>query len=161
MMASVAPQGANASPSPLRHKCVLQWNCRGLATKVGELQSRLRMGTLQAWALLLQETNSMPRIKGFTAYSSPTIPDRRCSNASGPPGKVAVYVATCYPQTQVPLVSWCSAWQEVVAVLVRLPRTDVILVSCYVRPYSGSAPRLRMGWLAHLRRTYPGCPVLV
>lgn len=119
------------------------------------------MGTLQAWALLLQETNTMPRNKGFTAYSSPTIPDRRCSNASGPPGKVAVYVATCYPQTQVPLVSWCSAWQEVVAVLVRLPRTDVILVSCYVRPYSGSAPRLRMGWLAHLRRTYPGRPVLV
>lgn len=144
-----------------RHHCVLQWNCRGLANKVGELRYRLALGKLPAWCLLLQETNSLPRIPGFTAYDSPTIPDRRCTNALGPPGKAAVYVVTTYPQTQVPLLQWCNQWQEVVAVLVRLPRTDVIVVSVYVRPYSGSAPRLRLGWLAHLRQTYPGCPVLV
>ncbi|KAH7985488.1 hypothetical protein HPB51_026820 [Rhipicephalus microplus] len=109
-----------------RHHCVLQWNCRGLANKVGELRYRLALGKLPAWCLLLQETNSLPRIPGFTAYDSPTIPDRRCTNALGPPGKAAVYVVTTYPQTQVPLLQWCNQWQEVVAVLVRLPRTDVL-----------------------------------
>ncbi|KAH7969586.1 hypothetical protein HPB52_019834 [Rhipicephalus sanguineus] len=163
---SASPQ-AKLAPAELLHFVARQlqelsnWNCRGLANKVGEIRHRLALGKLPAWCLLLQETNSLPRVPGFTGYASPTIPDRRCTNALGPPGKAAVYVATSYPQTQVPLLSWCNEWQEVVAVLVRLPRTDVIVVSVYVHPYSGSAPRLRIGWLPHLRRTPSGCPVLV
>ncbi|KAH7943911.1 hypothetical protein HPB52_012953 [Rhipicephalus sanguineus] len=161
-VAGQPPTATMTAPSKgKRHHCVLQWNCRGLANKGGEIRHRLALGKLPAWCLLLQETNSLPRVPGFTGYASPTIPDRRCTNALGPPGKAAVYVATSYPQTQVPLLSWCNEWQEVVAVLVRLPRTDVIVVSVYVRPYSGSAPRLRIASLAHLRRTHPGCPVLV
>ncbi|KAH7976019.1 hypothetical protein HPB52_008223 [Rhipicephalus sanguineus] len=163
---SASPQ-AKLTPAELVHFVARQLqelsngNCRGLVNKVGEIRHRHALGKLPAWCLLLQETNSLPRVPGFTGYASPTIPDRRCTNELGPPGKAAVYVATSYPQTQVPLMSWCNEWQEVVAVLVRLPRTDVIVVSVYVRPYSGSAPRLRIGSLAHLRRTHPGYPVLV
>lgn len=47
------------------------------------------------------------------------------------------------------------------ALLVRLPHIDVILVSCYVRPYSGKPSCLWLGWIAHACRTYSGCPVLV
>lgn len=71
-----------------------------------------------------------------------------------------MYVTTCYSQTQVPLVPQCTALQEVVAGVVCLPHFDVLLLSCYVCPYSGNAPHLRLRGLAHLRRMAPGRPVL-
>lgn len=137
------------------HKCVLQWNCRGLTNKAGELRYRTLIGNLPVWALLLQENNSLPSLPGFHAYAYPTIPDRRCSTVNEPPGKAAVYVASCYPQTQMELEPWCNKWQEVVAVFVRLPQTDIILVSCYVRPHSGSSPVLRVGWIESLLHAQP------
>ena len=140
---------------------VLQWNCRGLSGKVGEINQRIRLGRLSTWALLLLEHNSLIRIYGFTEYATPSIPDRRCVASSVTPGKAAVYVDTRYPQAPISLTKWCTQWQEVVAVLVRLPHTDVILVSCYVRPYSGRVVRIRLGWIRHLRQAHPGCPVLV
>ena len=87
--------------------------------------------------------------------------DRRCSTPDVPPGKVAVYVRSILHQTHVDLSRWCTLWQEVVAVLVRLQRTDVIIVSFYARPYSGRAARMSLGWLVHLRRQHPGCPIMV
>ncbi|KAH9382638.1 hypothetical protein HPB48_023191 [Haemaphysalis longicornis] len=54
--------------------------------------------------------------------------------------------------------SLCSL-SEVVAVHVRLPRGTVILVSMYIRP--APSARIRLGWFAHLRRAYPGVPILV
>ncbi|KAH6942704.1 hypothetical protein HPB50_009318 [Hyalomma asiaticum] len=79
--------------------------------------------------------------EGFVAYSSPSIMDRRSSTPSVPPGKVAAYVRAAFPQSRIDLSRWCTLWQEVVAVLVRLPRLDVIVVSYYARPYGGSAAR--------------------
>lgn len=140
---------------------ILQWNCRGIAGKVGELRQRLRYGKLRVWALLLQETNALPPISGYVAYSSPSMLDRRSATPDVPPGKAAVYVRSTLYQTRVDLSRWCTLWQEVVAVLVRLQRTDVIIVSYYARPYSGRATRLCLGWLAHLRQKHPGCPIMV
>lgn len=140
---------------------ILQWNCRGITGKVGELRQRLLCGKLRAWALLLQETNGLPSLSGFVAYSSPSILDRRSLRPNVPPGKVAVYARSSYPQTRIDLARWCTLWQEVVAVLVRLPHTDVIIVSYYARPYSGRAARLSLGWVSHLRQRHPGCPILV
>lgn len=45
--------------------------------------------------------------------------------------------------------------------LVRLPYTDVLLLSCYVRPNSGNAPLLQLGWFAYLHRMYLGYSMLV
>lgn len=87
--------------------------------------------------------------------------DRRSLRPNVPPGKVAVYARSSYPQTRIDLARWCTLWQEVVAVLVRLPHTDVIIVSYYARPYSGRAARLSLGWVSHLRQRHPGCPILV
>lgn len=150
-----------ARPSTMSSEGILQWNCRGIAGKVGELRQRLRYGKLHVWALLLQETNALPQISGFVAYSSPSIMDRRSSTPSVPPGKVAAYVRAAFPQSRIDLSRWCTLWQEVVAVLVRLPRLDVIVVSYYARPYGGSAARVNLGWIYHLRHRYPGRPILV
>ncbi|KAH7959389.1 hypothetical protein HPB49_010797 [Dermacentor silvarum] len=67
---------------------ILQWNCRGIAGKVGELRQRLRYGKLRVWALLIQETNALPPISGFVAYSSPSmldLPTRRRDHPRAPP----------------------------------------------------------------------------
>lgn len=140
---------------------VLQWNCRGISGKIGELRQRILYGKLHVWARLLQETNGLPSLPGYVAYSSPSILDRRTTMPDVPPGKVAVYARSIFPQTRIDLARWCTLWQEVVAVLVRLPRTDVIIVSYYARPYSGRTAKLCLGWLSHLRRRHPGCPILV
>lgn len=140
---------------------IVQWNCRGLTTKMGELRERLRLCKLRAWAFLLQATNGLPRLPNFRAYATPSIPDGSCGSTTSPPGKAAFYVHTAYAQTPIPLEAWCTAWQEMVAVKVQLSRCAIILVSCYVRPHSGRAPRLRLGWLTSLRRSNDGCPILV
>lgn len=51
-----------------------------------------------------------------------------------------------------------SVNQEVVGVLARPVKTPVILVSFYARP---QRTRLNLGWITHLRSTYPGIPILV
>lgn len=149
------------TPPPNLSQGILQWNCRGISGKVGELRHRLMYGKLHVWAMLLQETNGLPSISGFVAYSSPSILDRRSATPTVPPGKVAVYVRSVFPQVRIDLARWCTMWQEVVAVLVRLTRSDVIIVSYYARPYSGRTPHLYLGWLTHLRHQHPGCPILV
>lgn len=70
-----------------------------------------------------------------------------------------MYVSTQYPHTQIDLNTWCNTNQEIVAVHVRLQQGTVILVSTYIRP--ASSARIRLGWFAHLRRAYPGTPILV
>lgn len=151
---------APAVPATTRKDTILQWNCRGLSQKVGELKERLRLGSLRAWALLLQEANGLPRIPFFTGYASPTIIDHRNAPPT-PRGKAVVYVLTRLPQQAIDLQSWCSPWQETVAVKVQLSPCAVILVSCYVRPHSGHAPRARFGWISHIRAQHPGCPILI
>lgn len=150
-----------STAGPTHLSCVLQWNCRGLTGKLGELKYRMRIGQLSAWALLLQETNCAPQISEFSVHTSPSIRDRRGVRPDIPPGKAIVYVRSHLPQAQVPLPAWCTAWQEVVAVRVRLSHSEVILVSYYARPSSGHASRIRLGWLSHLRHNFPGVPILV
>lgn len=139
---------------------VLQWNCRGLSSKIGELKTRILNNKLHVWALLLQETNALPAISGFSGHVSPSMVDRRV-HASAPPGKAAVYVASCSPQIQLSLERWCNSYQEVVAVAVKFTRATVVVVSCYVRPAGGSPSRINLGWLLAIRQQYPGCPILV
>lgn len=129
---------------------VIQWNCRGLTHKVGELQERIRLGSLRASAFLLQEQNSLPQISGFTSYATPSIPDRRACLSGDKPGKAAIYVHTSLIQTAIPMVTWCTAWQEVVAIKVQLSQCAIVLVPCYVGPHSGQASRLRLGWITWL-----------
>lgn len=45
------------------------------------------------------------------------------------------------------MVPWCTAWQEVWAVLVRFTTTDVFLVSCNVPPYRATFPTCRWAGL--------------
>lgn len=149
----------NAKLSTSTHPGILQWNCRGLANKIGELKFRVQYGKLRIWALLLQEHNALHPLPGFLGYHFPTIPDGRKNATDAHPGKAAVYVSTQYPHTQIDINAWCNTNQEVVAVHVRLPRGTVILVSIYIRP--APSVHIRLGWFAHLRRAYPGTPILV
>lgn len=150
-----------STAGPTHLSCVLQLNCRGLTGKLGELKYHMRIGQLSAWALLLKETNCAPQISEFSVHTSPSIRDRRGVRPDIPPGKAIVYVRSHLPQNQVPLPAWCTAWQEVAAVRVRLSHSEVILVSYYARPSSGHASRIRLGWLSHLRHNFPGVPILV
>lgn len=52
---------------------VVQWNCRGLTTKVGELRERLHLGKLGAEAFLLQET-SFYKSRSYAPYRYLSIP---------------------------------------------------------------------------------------
>lgn len=137
---------------------VVQWNCRGLTSKVTEINLRIKEGKLFPWAFLLQEHNALCRISGFCGYHTPSIPDRRHIDNSLYPGKAAVYVNSSVPHTSLNLQKWCNTRQEVVAALTQPARTPVILVSYYGRP-SSSSPNL--GWLRHLRAAHPSVPILV
>lgn len=77
---------------------IVQWNFRGLTTKVGELREHLRLGKHRAWAFLLQETNGSPR----------------CGSITPLPGKAAIYGHMVYSRTPIPLEAWCTAWQGAV-----------------------------------------------
>lgn len=74
------------------------------------------------------------------------------------PGKAAVYVSARIPQTSIDLGKWCNCNQEVVGVLTCPVKTPVILISFYARP---RRTRVNLGWIRHLRSTYPGVPILV
>ncbi|KAH9383664.1 hypothetical protein HPB48_025416 [Haemaphysalis longicornis] len=138
-----------------RQPVILQWNCRGLSNKLGELKTKIHSGKLQVWALLLQESNKLCPLPHFIGYHTPTIQDNRSGDA---PGKATVYIVRSVPQTPINLQKWCNQHQEVVAVLTRPAKTPLLLVSFYERP--GRA-RLNLGWLHHLRATYPGTPILI
>ncbi|KAH9378121.1 hypothetical protein HPB48_020513 [Haemaphysalis longicornis] len=134
---------------------ILQWNCRGLSNKLGELKTKIHSGKLHVWALLLQESNKLCALPHFIGYHSPSIPDNRTGNA---PGKAAIYIVSSVPQTPIDLQKWCNQQQEVIAVLTRPAKTPLLLVSFYGRPCRA---RLNLGWLHHLRAMYPGTPILV
>ncbi|KAM7281931.1 hypothetical protein ISCGN_002090 [Ixodes scapularis] len=137
---------------------VLQWNCRGLYNKVGELKTKILFGKLHVWALLLEESNKLSALPHFIGYHTPSIPDRRTGSHSDKPGKAAIYVANQAPQTPVNLQRWCNQQQEVVAVLARPAKTPLLLVSFYGRPRNAT---LNLDWLHHIRTTYPGIPILI
>ncbi|XP_077485829.1 uncharacterized protein LOC144096849 [Amblyomma americanum] len=62
------------------------------------------------------------------------------------------------PHSPVDLSRWCNTRQEVIAILTKPQCTPVLLVSFYGRPQSST---LNLGWLTHLRTSYPGVPILV
>lgn len=137
---------------------ILQWNCRGLSSKLGEIKTKLQYNKLHVWALLIQEHNKLCSLSNFNGYHNPSIKDRRATTMASAPGKAAVYVSSHIAHTVIDLEPWCSVNQEVVGVLARPVKTPVILVSFYARP---QRTRLNLGWIAHLRSTYPGIPILV
>lgn len=137
---------------------ILQWNCRGLSNKVGELKTRMAYGKLKAWALLLQEHNKLCPIRGYVGYQCPTIPDQRSRADSNAPGKAAIYIKGTVPQAPIDLRQWCNQQQEVVAVITQPYKTPLILVAAYARPRNST---LNLGWVNHIRTSYPGIPIIV
>lgn len=97
--------------------------------------------TLEPLALLLQEANSKQIfLPGYLAYFQPTIPDNRREMGAGSsvacPGKPVIYVDKGVPQTPIDLSAWCSAFQEAVAVRLKVGSVTYVIASVYNRPYA-------------------------
>lgn len=73
---------------------VLQWNCRGLRSRVAELRARFQdKPDEKPDVLLVQEANAHDiNLRGFILYSSPSISNNRPGQSADPPGKALVYI---------------------------------------------------------------------
>lgn len=125
---------------------ILQWNCRGIQTKLEEIKFRI-----QKWqnnkpcAILLQEANFKGlRIPGYHTFLSPSIireHGKRKATAQvpvvhtrEPQGLAAVLVHEDVPRVQVDTSSLCNCAREVVLVRIKTGTIETCLVSVYIRP---------------------------
>lgn len=115
--------------------------------------------------ILLQETRSMPKIRGYTTYSEPSITHQGKVSSPTQPSVVeqaAVLVRSDLGCCKVSVPGQCSKDHEVVIVQVRLPDGKPLLAaSVYYRPVTGSQKSVKYNWLRHLVLRYPHTLIVI
>lgn len=139
---------------------ILQWNCRSLRANTAELGERLRTMVTLPVAILLQETRgTSPGIAGYQGYFQPSIIHE---GTTDPTAQAAIFIQRNIRRCQLDTSAYCSDTQEVVAVRIDSNSPQkIILVSAYLRPYTGRQRRGNFTWMSHLRSLFPSDGILV
>ncbi|KAG0412043.1 hypothetical protein HPB47_010811 [Ixodes persulcatus] len=145
---------------------ILQWNCRGLAKRRGELLARVSDPQYAFDILLLQETHTdTVQLSGYDGHHNPTIEHKLAKKRHlNPPtpetvirAQAGVYVRRNMPHVKLDTAAWCTPIQEVTAVRIALDGTErrLLVVSAYCRPYTGKTTTCDFSWMKTLRDAYP------
>ncbi|KAG0429851.1 hypothetical protein HPB47_023224 [Ixodes persulcatus] len=137
-----------------RHKIwFLQWNCRGLHSKLAELKLRLEILREEAPdVILLQEAYVKDvKVRNYNIYSQPSM-----LRQGEVPCATLTLVRKYIPQVQLDTVHYCGDNREVVSVRLKLESIIVDVINVYIRP---GVNENDFSWL---RRTVnPSTPTIV
>lgn len=106
---------------------ILQWNCRGLKSKISELSLYLQRVPIPILALSEAGLPHDRSISGYKAYCCPSI-------STFANGSSALYIRHELPQCQISTDSLNTADAEFVAVKVSFKKATITVVSVYIRP---------------------------
>lgn len=115
-------------PAPRMETAILalQWNCRGLKSKLPELREYLRTHFVPILALAEGVLPAETSLAGYRAYNNANIP-------SFPRGSAALYIHKSVPQVEEDLTLYCTTSSEVVGATVNIRNQQITVLSIYVR----------------------------
>lgn len=105
---------------------ILQWNCRGLKSKLDELRVRLRTSPYHVLALAEGSLPDARTIPGYIKYNCPAIP-------TFPHGSAALYIKAAIPQAQIDTATLSSQNVEVVMVEIKPGGCNITVACVYIR----------------------------